>query len=373
MMRYNERYQALNKCFEMGRSSTIDNSNIEIQFYNFDSNISGEEENKLLQYTDNKISENFSFKYPVFAPRNNKKYDKAILLLHGLNERSWNKYLTWAEYLCTHTQRPVIMFPIAYHINRGPMEWSNPRKMVDTLNNRKEKYCDDRSISYANVALSDRLSEHPSRFYLSGRQTLLDLSQLFEEIKDGKHPLFASGTDINIFTYSIGSFLAQISLMSNHNNLFEKSKLFMFCGGSIFSSMFGVSRSILDNHSFSKLQNYYINMFGNEDIAIWKQDNIFNSFSKMITPDKWKHERHTFFNSIKNRIKGVSLSKDVVIPYHGVQEAMGTETTTASIQLQDFPFSYSHENPFPHNEKDTTSLNKAFEGVFSDAVDFLVK
>ena len=166
-----------------------------------------------------------------------KKYDKAILLLHGLNERSWNKYLTWAEYLCTHTQRPVIMFPIAYHNNRGPMEWSNPRKMVDTLNNRKEKYCDDRSISYANVALSDRLSEHPSRFYLSGRQTLLDLSQLFEEIKDGKHPLFASGTDINIFTYSIGSFLAQISLMSNHNNLFEKSKPFMFCGGSIFSSM----------------------------------------------------------------------------------------------------------------------------------------
>lgn len=371
MMQYSERYQTLNNCFDLGSNCKLKDSNIDIQFFNFNSKITGEEENHLLQFTDNNIFENFSFKYPVFMPSGKNKSNKAILLLHGLNERSWNKYLTWAEYLCKHTERPVIMFPIAYHMNRGPMEWSNPRKMVDTLNSRKDIYADDRSISYANVALSNRLSEHPSRFYLSGRQTLLDLSKLFEQIKKGLHPLFKEDTDINIFTYSIGSFLAQIALMSNHNNLFYKSQLFMFCGGSIFSSMSGVSRSILDNHSFSKLQNYYINMFGNEDIAIWKQDNIFNSFSKMITPDKWKQERHTFFNSIKNRIKGVSLSKDVVIPYHGVQEAMGTETTTASIQLQDFPFSYSHENPFPHNEKDTTSLNKAFEGVFSDAIEFL--
>ena len=43
-------------------------------------------------------------------------------------------------------------------------------------------YVDDRSMSFANVALSDRLSHNPERFYLSGRQTWpLDLS--FEMIK----------------------------------------------------------------------------------------------------------------------------------------------------------------------------------------------
>lgn len=372
MMQYNERYQTLSNCFEMGSDCTINDSNIEIQFFSFNSIITEEEDNHLLQFADNNIPENFSFKYPVFTPSGRYKSNEAILLLHGLNERSWNKYLTWAEYLCQHTGKPVIMFPIAYHMNRGPKSWSNPRKMIDTLNNRKEIYADDRSISYANVALSDRLSEHPSRFYLSGRQTLLDLSKLFEDIKRGNHPLFKMGTNINIFTYSIGSFLAQVALMSNHNNLFEKSKLFMFCGGSIFSSMFGVSRSILDNASFSNLQNYYINLFGNEDNSIWKRDNIFNAFRQMITPDKWKQEREAFFAEVKSRISGISLTKDIVIPYHGVQEALGLNTTSEAIKLKDFSFNYSHENPFPYNEKDTTSLNDAFEGVFERAVKFLI-
>jgi len=46
---------------------------------------------------------------------------------------------------------------------------------------------------------------------------------------------------------SIGAFLSQVVLMANQKNLFSDSRLFMFCGGSIFRSMFGVSRSIMPN------------------------------------------------------------------------------------------------------------------------------
>ena len=48
---------------------------------------------------DTLIPENRSFSYPVFTPGNTKS-DKVILLLHGLNERSWVKYLVWAYLAC---------------------------------------------------------------------------------------------------------------------------------------------------------------------------------------------------------------------------------------------------------------------------------
>ncbi len=372
MTNYIDRHATLNNCFSLGKNCNISDKYIEIDFFDFTSKSIVEKENQLLQSTDISIAENYSFKYPIFTPKGRKKSDKAILLLHGLNERSWNKYLTWAEYMCENTGHPVILFPIAYHINRGPTEWSNPRMLSNSLNNRKEKYVGDRSISFANVALSDRLSEHPSRFYLSGRQTLFDVVQLIEEIKEGNHSTFKEGTDINIFAYSIGAFLSQVALMSNHKNLFSSSRLFMFCGGSVFSSMFGVSRSILDKASFMKLRQYYIHIFGNEALPIWKRDNIFSAFRKMITPDKYQKERVDIFSNLYDRIKGVALSKDVVIPFTGVQEAMGREYTEASVSLMDFPFQYSHENPFPHNEKDTNSLNSAFNNVFSAATSFLI-
>ena len=84
-----------------------------------------------------------------------------------------------------------------------------------------------------------------------------------------------------------------------------------------------------------------------------------------------RDERERFFESSLNRISGIALSKDVVIPYFGVQQAMGRHNAVQSIKLQDFPFAYSHENPFPHNERDASAVNKAFEDTFSAAASFL--
>jgi hypothetical protein len=240
------------------------------------------------------------------------------------------------------------------------------------LNFRKEKYSGDHSISYANVALSARISQCPERFYLSGRQTWADLTVLFEDIKTGLHPLFKEGTQIDIFAYSIGAFLSQVALMANQKGLFSDSRLFMFCGGSIFRSMFGISRSILDKPAFEKLQQYYIHFFGNESTPVWNRDNAFNAFIQMITPERYRSEREKFFTCFKERIRGIALSNDLVIPYHGILEALGKNNAESAIQLLYFPFSYTHENPFPYNSKDTTAVNNAFTNVFSQAAEFLV-
>ena len=368
-MNYNERYSILNSHFIQGADFHIEETNIDVRFFGFNSKACCEENDVLP--ADNCIEENFSFEYPIFIPSGKSKHDEAILLLHGLNERSWNKYLPWAEYLCFHTGKPVILFPIAFHMNRSPLSWSNPHNLINLLNFRRERYDDDRSISFANVALSGRISENPERFYLSGRQTWADLTSFFAEIKTGRHPLFKEATQIDIFAYSIGAFLSQVALMTNQKGLYADSRLFMFCGGSIFRSMCGISRSIMDRAAFDRLQDYYIHQFASEGLKRWNHDEAFKAFSGMISPERMQQEREEIFTLMRKRIAGIALAKDLVIPYHGVEEAMGRENTEKNIQLLDFSFAYTHENPFPLNLKDMTSVNRAFNIIFSQAAAFL--
>jgi NAD-dependent dihydropyrimidine dehydrogenase PreA subunit len=73
-----------------------------------------------------------------------------------------------------------------------------------------------------------------------------------------------------------------------------------------------------------------------------------------------------------NRIGGISLQKDIVIPYEGVKKALGDQLTKLRIRNLEFDFDYSHEIPFPTNGKaNPTEINRAFNTVFADAAAFL--
>jgi len=372
-MNYTERYQELNALFRLGINTHLETTGIDIRFFSFKSAThSADNEQTIIISQDEKINENFSFIYPVFVPSGMKTAKQAILLLHGLNERNWSKYLTWAEYLCSNTGKPVILFPIAYHINRSPQSWSNPRDVSSLLNMRRQRYGEDRNLSFANVTFSERITENPYRFYSSGRQTINDLSQLFEQIKTGSHTLFAENTQIDIFAYSIGAFLSEITLMTNPKNLFSDSKLFLFCGGGIFSSMFGQSRSIMDKAAYDKLYEYYLNEFTIETISKSTQDKIFESFNSMISPNRNKVERETFFSRLSNKVMGIPLLNDKVMPFSGMLEAVGKKCFESRFKLLDFSFPYTHENPFPTDCKlNSREVDDSFNCVFSTATGFL--
>lgn len=371
-MNYSKRYTELNSIFRLGKECRLEETNVDIRFFSFRSKLPERRTRRLMTKTDRRMAENATFIYPMFIPSAQRQYGKAILLLHGLNERNWSKYLTWAEFLCRETGKPVILFPIAFHINRAPAWWSNPRKLTDIIDFRRKQYTDEGSISFANVALSERLSENPTRFYLSGRQTSADLALLFRTIKKGRHPVFTEDAQIDIFSYSIGSFLSQTLLMANPRGLFSDSRLFMFCGGSIFSSMYGASRNILDKPTFEKLHHYYVHIFGHETKVKWLRDKVFDAFESMISPERKQTEREAFFEQLGNRISGISLARDTVIPYHGIQEAMGMDYTKSHVRCIDFPFPYSHENPFPVTGNiNLSEVNEAYLHVFSSAAEFL--
>lgn len=374
-----QRQNEMLRLFGMGKRVALKKSGVSVRYFPFESaydfHLATQVSNHSLQ--DGSIVENNRFDYPVFFPKKWKKSKNVIVLLHGLNERNWDKYLCWAEYLAEHTKKAVILFPIAYHMNRSPDLWSDPRNMSLLVRKRQESVGKGRSLCFANVALSERLSEDPVRFYTSGRQTIEDLRLLATSLKKGTHPKFKKGTTVDFFAYSIGAFLAEITLMANQDNLFEQSKLFVFCGGSIFQSMYGESRCIMDKPAYDRLLSFYMkDWMQKEHAAVASHREVVDearlAFDRMIAPEVDRDKREGFFKSLGNRISGISLRKDKVMPYEGVEACMGRTNALQKFELLDFPFEYSHEAPFPMNSSiEPALLNDSFNLVFSKAAQFL--
>jgi hypothetical protein len=374
-MDYTEKYTVLKSIFsEKYEKISIPESDIKIYNLRFDSEIP---QSEFANKHDLLIPENKSFSYPVFAPADLNS-DKVILLLHGLNEKSWLKYLVWAFFLAQNTGSYVVLFPISFHINRCPSLWKDPRAMSNVLKDRNSSLGNIDMSSFANVALSNRLTEDPMRFFKSGYQTTTDICKLVSGIRNGQNEVVPQTNKINIFAYSIGAFLAEIILMGNPENLFTNSKLFMFCGGSVFSNMQGTSKLIMDSIAFNRVYNFYLNDF--EDTLVEKNTltDFFHSsqigmvFRAMIDLGRLKIFRENILNNLKGQIHSLSLLKDTVIPSKGVISTLKDSVKADIVDIWDFPYTYTHENPFPLF---TSSLSKKvdywFERVFEEAALFL--
>lgn len=344
-------------------------------------NISFRSELPLIEFMnveDKEITENRSFSYPVFAPRQSDS-NKVILLLHGLNERSWIKYLSWAYSLAEKTDSYVVLFPISFHINRSPTAWKDPRSMLHLLKYRESSLGPIEMSSFANLALSNRLAEDPVRFFKSGYQTVEDIVKLASDINRGYHPLIPQTSSINIFAYSIGAFLAEIIMMGNPGNIFSESKLFMFCGGSVFSNMKGASKFIMDKRAFDRVYNYFLYDFeatirGKSPLVEFLNSNPLGiSFRSMIDLGRFKTFRESILKKLRDQIHTITLVKDTIIPARGIVGTLGNFSDNNNLKVWDFPYTYSHENPFPVLDSPLKKkVDHWFERLFAEAALFLV-
>jgi hypothetical protein len=374
-MQYTETFNRLKSLYSTEAEKIfIPGSKIKIHNIGFQSDISI---NEFSNKNDTQIIENSFFSYPVFTPCNPES-DKVILLLHGLNERSWQKYLSWALYLAEHTDSYVILFPISFHINRSPASWKDPRAMVPFMKDRNASLGEIEMSSFANIALSNRLTQDPMRFFNSGYQTVSDIVKLLLSIRNGKHSIVPRTCNINIFAYSIGAFLAQIIVMGNPENLFSESKLFILCGGSVFSNMHGSSKLIMDSIAFDRVYGYYLNDFEKTISEKSSLADFFNSsqigmaFRSMIDLGRLKTFRENIFKKLRDQIHTVALLKDTVIPSKGVLATLSNITKSDSVEVLDFPYNYYHENPFPIlDSPNSKKVDYWFERVFSQATSFL--
>jgi hypothetical protein len=231
--------------------------------------------------------------------------------------------------------------------------------------------------TFANIALSQRLSDDPLRFFTSGKQSADDLLNLLTDIKDGAVPYLEKGAQIDFFSYSIGSFLAQILFLANPNNLVSSSRLFIFCGGTLFDQMRGTSRLIMDSYAYAALRKYYLKDF----LIELKTKSPFSSFVRggiwgeafmaMISDENNKFYREFRFQQLKKQLRVVTLKNDAVMPSAAVKNSLACVSNDSIVTELNFPFNYTHENPFPiYTESASTDVDKSFNEVFSIASDF---
>ncbi len=376
-MGYTEKQSVLKTIFNLKSRdiSQFPNRNITIENFCFESSFNLE-----ISSTDNIFfdqcvlgNNNTKFTYPIIRPESPNARKNAIIMLHGLNERSWDKYLAWANTLAEQTGKSVILFPIAFHMNRSPEKWNNPHSMAPFVSERKVKNPDVQNLSFVNLALSERLTIQPQRFFLSGYQAANDLLQLMDEIKNGQHSLFDKGTSIDFFAYSIGVLLSQVLLVANPENRFDDSKFFFFCGGSVFEGMNGTSKFILDNKAFDCIVDFYCNPKSLESTKNGISDLIHrtslgSAFRSLISIKELRKLPGSIYTRLIQQTKTISLRNDKVIPADRIKQTL----RGADVEVWDFAYNYSHENPFPvFNNKLYELVDKAFESVFRQAAIYL--
>ena len=392
-MQYTKMYNILKNCFSFKETSiSLPNLNAHIQMHSFTStpklnpfyhyNVKQE---KLTSCADAHMEENNHFLYPIMVPDSipeHKKWENAILLLHGLNERSWEKYLPWALSLCESTHRPVILFPISFHMNRAPIQWGNPRAMLPFLKQQKAQLGPLPNASFVNIALSQRLRNNPLRFYLSGEQSANDIIGLLTKIKVGDHPLFNENAQVDFFAYSIGAFLSQIIFLSNPGRLLDTSRLFMLCGGALFNLMDGNSRLIMDQGAFQKLKEIYVHHIDKSyhnlpSLASHLQkSSLGRAFMAMLNEKNMKTQREERFLKLQNRIHAVGMGKDHVIPATSIQQTLSlwNKNMDHTVEVIDPNYSYTHETPFPvTNAKISHIVDQSFDQIFCTAANFFNK
>ncbi len=314
--------------------------------------------NGWLNINDAEVDENRRFRYATFFDKRQTQARGVILLLHGLNEREWTKYLPWAVRLVESTGKAVVLFPIAFHMNRAPLEWSRPRAMRPLSLERQATSSKIANSSFANAAISIRLASQPERFCWSGLQTLNDLVQLAGAIRCGELERIAPDASIDIFAYSIGAFLAEILVMGDRAGTFADSKLFMFCGGATFDRMYPNSRFILDSDATIAIYAYFLARFENELRENARLRHYLDGahpevryFRAMLNYQDGKAQRETRLREIAPRIAAFALRQDRVVPGDEVVNTLQGEAhdIPVSVEIADFPFEYSHVKPFPVN------------------------
>lgn len=377
-------------CSSSAEAVSIDGSAVFIRRYRFSSSAvvppcawpNGEGHFEEHVQADGQMTENASFTFPIVFPRAGVSYGRAMLMFHGINERSWKKYLPWAYTLAERTGQPVILFPMAFHVNRGKRCWTSPQAMQALLEQRQSLNGQENS-TFANVAISQRLHEAPVRFYLAGHQSAEDIVQLIGLINRGGVEGLRKGAQVDAFAYSIGAMLAQALFIVNPNGIFDGAKMFMLCGGSHFSTMRGCTRLIMDRVAYTALRSFFMNDFlgqldGASAFAEYFRSNPLGvGLSTMIEPTRNAALFGQRMAALAGRLSVITLRDDQVIPSRCIQEAFAEIAPSMGpnfIRELHFEYDYRHEMPFPiFKDRMSERVDAAFEEVFGYATDFFLR
>lgn len=405
-MEYYELYEVLKSHFDSGKAMIeIKELNVSIESISFESKASellyGPEHQRCSQHNkqleinekehhfhdhpavdinDFDIECNKRFEYYILKRSDVETAKGCIFFFHGLNEKKWDKYLPWAYELAQKTHKAIILFPIAFHMDRAEPIWSNRHHMMEVVSFRKKKFPENTNYSYVNAAISSRLEAHPQRIFWSGLQTYSDITEVVKDIKNNKIGSISPDADLHLFGYSIGSFLSLIIKMADPNHYFIQSKVFCFCGGMTIDRMFPISKYIMDTQATIKMQSVFTELLSSDFKSDTRLKHYQNEglhpqeswFKKMLRYNYFQKEREERISEIQSQIKAYVLEKDSVAP---PMEALNTlqggyRNINVDVEIKDFPYEYSHMVPFPLTHKHKKEVTEAFHQFIKSASDF---
>ena len=304
-----------------------------------------------LRPDDQDEAENVAFALPLLLPQRPGPFERAIIILHGLNESEYRKFFPWA---CTLAGAgfPVVMFPMTFLVNRRPPRWMSNAETQRCLRVRQAIPGNTVATRY-NTILSGRLDRHPERLFLGGRQSygdLLDLATSLRDgtlmVEDGRHGTlvprqpFAAGTRVDFLAYSIGGYLTLALLLGEGDGPdLSSSRAVIFAAGAPFThsdqafNANTLSPFILDRVATERVRQFY-----GSGLAELLLDNPPGRWCRAI----FRAEPSGLdipLQRIRPRLFTVGNTADTVVPPAGMAETFGPLDCLLALGAHEYPFS----------------------------------
>lgn len=306
------------------------------------------------QISDKDVKENNKFRYPFMrkclsSSGEPQKHDRVTILLHGLNEFGFLKYLPWAYGIMVGTHAPVVIFPFTFSIVRASRQWGKDRQ--SNYLPLRRGIPGNGSISEFNAIISERLDVHPERFFWGAIQSYWDLVDLVRYIRSGDHPHFARDARVDFLGFSSGGYLALALLAVDHDGLFSESRACLFATCAEMRSLGAGSPFTLDSVVQNTLRKFYVdyvNTQPNNRMRHWISDSDhpegrwLGSFGG-LSPDRT--ERIQRLRDLAPRLLAIANSNDRVMPPGAMLDALQGSGRDTGVQVKNLDLGI-HEHPF---------------------------
>jgi pimeloyl-ACP methyl ester carboxylesterase len=333
--------------------------------------------------SDCDIESNNHFRYPLIRERRIggalPRHRRAIILLHGLNEGSFSKYIPWAHQLWAKTGTPIILFPLTFHMNRVLPAWAS---LQTEIFQRRSALAENDSAHRYNAIISERLDTHPARFFWGAVQTYLDLVDLAREIRAGRHPHFAPDARVDLVGYSAGGYFTLFLLMDDRERLFSDSRGVVFASGIPIRELDLASPLILDLTAEVALMKLFVKNVdppASARMQHWFEHHGEGRWMRTFCGSKHTREKlERRFRESAPRLMGIANTNDEVVPVgsmlnmlQGVKRDTGVQVLELEMGVHENPFSApSYEKGRPGRKLITEFFDEALYGkVFHQFID----
>jgi pimeloyl-ACP methyl ester carboxylesterase len=296
--------------------------------------------------TDHAIAENVDFRYPLLRDQGAERARELVVILHGLNERSFTKYVPWAYQLWRATGAAVALFPLPFHVNRVLPAWG---RQLDVHLARRRAVPRNENVHAFNCVVSERLDAFPERLFWGGLQGLRDVVDLVREVRSGRHPHVHPDARVDLVGYSIGGYLALALLLLDEDGLFGDTRAVVFESGAALRATNMSSRFIIDHACEVSLMKLYVRFTGrlaNPRLAHWLRHHEEGRWFRALCGDESERPAlEARLRELSPRLLGLTNRNDEVIPAPAILNTLQGLHRDTGVRIEELALGV-HEHPF---------------------------